>query len=59
MLRANKDMWGSGTFQAVIDRRKKVDRDAAIAHSTASAAPKRNREDDDPAIGRSPHDSDV
>ena len=31
MLRSNKDMWGCGTLQAIIDRRKKQNRDAAIA----------------------------
>ena len=46
MLRANKDMWSYGTLQKIIDARKKENRDAAIARSNASAASKRQREDD-------------
>ena len=43
MLRSNKDIWGYGTLQAMIDRRKKQNRDAAIARSSAS---KRQRDED-------------
>ena len=43
MLRANKDMWGYGTLQAIIDRRKRQNRDAAVARPSAS---KRQREDE-------------
>ena len=46
MLRANKDMWKHGTLQKIIDTRKKENRDAAIARSNASAASKRQREND-------------
>ena len=42
MLRANKGMWGYGTLQAIIDRRKEHNRDAAIARTIS----KRQREDD-------------
>ena len=53
MLRANKDMWSYGTLQAIIDRRKKENRDAAMARSTAS---KRQSESDQGLEGRSDHD---
>lgn len=46
MLRANKDMWNYGTLQKIIDTRKKENRDAAITRSNASAASKRQREND-------------
>lgn len=46
MLFANKDMWGYGTLQAIIDIRKKENGDSAVARSFASAATKRQRGND-------------
>ena len=43
MLRSNKDMWVCGTLQAIINGRRELNRDAAIARSSAS---KRQREED-------------
>ena len=53
LLRANKVMWSYGALQAIIDRRKKENRDAAMARSTAS---KRQSESDQGLEGRSDHD---
>ena len=43
MLRSNKDTWSYRTLQAIIDRRKKQNRDASTARSSAS---KRQREEE-------------
>ena len=44
MLRTNKDMLSYGSLQAIIDRRKKENRDVAKSRSNATATSKRQRE---------------
>ena len=56
MLRANKDMWNYGTLQAIINKPKKENRDAAIARTSASTASKRRRENDLESDGESSGD---
>ena len=53
MLRANKDTWNYGTLQAIIDKRKKENRDSAIARTNAQLLYlKRQRENDLESDGR-------
>ena len=49
-------MWNYRTLQAIIDKQKKENRDAAIARTNASAAIKRQRENDLESDGRSSDD---